>query len=73
MKNLKTALIVLVSAASLTLVACGKKQEEQAPAQEQATSEVNETAVSSVEVNPDEIDAAPMLEEYNTPAASEAK
>lgn len=72
MINLKTGLIIFVSTISLSLAACSKKQDEQVPA-ETATSSatVSEpTAVTSIEVAPDMIDAAPLEQEGS--ATSEA-
>ena len=72
MINLKTGLIILVSAAALTLAACGKKQE----AQEQeapAASASEASAVTSIEVSPDMIDAAPLEQEGSAASAAAAK
>ena len=68
MINLKTGLIILVSAAALTLAACGKKQEAQE--QEAPAASASEAEVTSIEVSPDMIDAAPLEQEGS--AASEA-
>ena len=68
MKNLKASLIVLAAAVSLSLAACSKKQEEQSSAEPAAVSET--VAVTSIEVSPDMIDAAPLEQEGS--AASEA-
>ena len=62
MINLKTGLIILVSAVALGLVACSKKQDEQVQTEVGAssTSVGESTATTSIEVSPDMIDAAPL-------------
>lgn len=67
MINLKAGLIILFSAVSLSLAACGKKQDEQVQTEAASTNET--TAVTSIEVSPDMIDAAPL--EQDEVAASE--
>lgn len=73
MINLKTGLIILVSAAALTLVACGKKQEAQEQAEAPAASASEASAVTSIEVSPDMIDAAPLEQEGSAASAAAAK
>lgn len=65
MINLKTGLIILVSAVALGLVACSKKQDEQVQTEVGAssTSVGESTATTSIEVSPDMIDAAPLEQE----------
>jgi len=70
MINLKTGLIILVSAAALTLAACGKKQEAQEQEVPATSASASEAEVTSIEVSPDMIDAAPLEQEGS--AASEA-
>ena len=72
MINLKTGLIILVSAAALTLAACGKKQEAQEQAEAPAAS-ASEAEVTSIEVSPDMIDAAPLEQEGSAASAAAAK
>ena len=71
MINLKTGLIILVSAAALTLAACGKKQEAQE--QEAPAASASEAEVTSIEVSPDMIDAAPLEQEGSAASAAAAK
>ncbi|AYA01658.1 hypothetical protein BEN74_01320 [Acinetobacter sp. WCHAc010034] len=73
MINLKTGLIILVSAAALTLAACGKKQEAQEQAEAPAASASEASAVTSIEVSPDMIDAAPLEQEGSAASAAAAK
>ncbi|CAM4332392.1 hypothetical protein [Acinetobacter pragensis] len=75
MKNLKAGLIILAAAAALSLTACGKKQEEQLPAEQSASAAaVDEaTAVTSIEVSPDMIDAAPLEQEGSAASETAAK
>jgi len=73
--KLKTALLILISAVSLTaLTACGKKesQEQQVEAPAQAGSEATseDWPVTDTPVSEDMMDAAPL---ENAPAASEAQ
>lgn len=75
MKKLHAGLILVAAAASLSLTACGKKQEEQAPAAtEAASSGTGETtAVTNVEVSPEMIDAAPLEQEGSAASETAAK
>ncbi|MEG2359929.1 hypothetical protein [Acinetobacter sp.] len=70
MINLKAGLIILVSAVALTLAACGKKQEAQEQEAPATSASASEAEVTSIEVSPDMIDAAPLEQEGS--AASEA-
>jgi predicted small lipoprotein YifL len=72
MKKLHAGLILVAAAASLSLTACGKKQEEQVPAA--ASSGTGEaTAVTNVEVSPEMIDAAPLEQEGSAASETAAK
>lgn len=75
MKNLKAGLIILAAAAALSLTACGKKQEEQLPAEQSASAAAADeaTAVTSIEVSPDMIDAAPLEQEGSAASETAAK
>jgi guanyl-specific ribonuclease Sa len=75
MKNLKLGLILLVTAASLGLTACGKKQEEQTPATTEASAPAaaESSAVTSIEVSEDMIDAAPLEQEGSSASEATAK
>ncbi|RKG29253.1 hypothetical protein [Acinetobacter tianfuensis] len=71
--KLKTALLVLISAASLTaLTACGKKESQEQQAEAPVSSETagKDWPVTDTPVSEEMMDAAPL---ENAPAASEAK
>jgi len=75
MINMKMALVVLASAAMLSLAACSDKKQE--TEQTSVESSATETPVTNIEVSPEMIDAAPLESEEagaSAPAAaSEAK
>ena len=61
MINMKMALVVLASAAMLSLAACSDKKQE--TEQTSVESSATETPVTNIEVSPEMIDAAPLESE----------